>query len=72
MENTYAPPGALSAARQSALAYLRYKYSHDHEGGWVDQAYLPEERRYYEPTDRGFEATIRARLEELRRRKESV
>src|SRR6185369_15385487 len=24
-----------------------YQYSHNHEGGWVDQAYLPEERRYY-------------------------
>src|SRR4029077_2365976 len=28
-----------------------YQYSHDFEGGWVDQAYLPEERRYYEPVD---------------------
>ena len=45
-----------------------YDYSHDHPGAWVDQQYLPERRRYYEPTDRGFEATIRQRLEELRRR----
>jgi putative ATPase len=45
-----------------------YQYSHDFEGGWVDQAYLPEERRYYEPTDRGFEAEIRRRQEELRQR----
>ena len=29
-----------------------YKYSHDYEGGFVDQEYLPEERRYYEPVDR--------------------
>ncbi|MFO0809964.1 MAG: hypothetical protein U0746_15190 [Gemmataceae bacterium] len=40
-----------------------YQYAHDGEGGWVDQAYLPEERRYYEPTDRGFEAEMRRRLE---------
>ena len=46
-----------------------YQYSHDHDGGWVNQAYLPEERRYYEPTDRGYEATIRARLEEIRRKR---
>ncbi len=46
-----------------------YKYSHDYDGGWVDQPYLPEDRRYYEPTDRGYEATIRARLEELRRKR---
>jgi putative ATPase len=45
-----------------------YQYSHDHPGAWVDQQYLPERRRYYEPTDRGFEASIRQRLEELRRR----
>jgi putative ATPase len=48
-----------------------YQYSHDYEGGWVDQAYLPEERRYYEPTDRGYEAVLRRRLEELRQRRRS-
>jgi putative ATPase len=47
-----------------------YEYPHDHEGGWVDQEYLPEERQYYEPVDRGHEAVIRARLEELKRRKD--
>lgn len=46
-----------------------YKYSHDYEGGIVDQEYLPEERRYYEPTDRGFEAELRRRLDEWRKRK---
>jgi putative ATPase len=44
-----------------------YQYSHDHADGWVDQQYLPEERHYYEPVDRGFEATIRQRMEALRR-----
>jgi putative ATPase len=47
-----------------------YQYPHDHPGGWVDQAYLPEERRYYEPTDRGHEAVIRRRMEELRQRRQ--
>ena len=46
-----------------------YQYSHDHPDGWVAQDYLPEERRYYEPVDRGHEAVIRQRLEEMRRRK---
>jgi len=46
-----------------------YQYSHDFEGGWVDQSYLPDERRYYEPVERGFEAEIRRRLEELRQKK---
>jgi putative ATPase len=45
-----------------------YKYSHNYEGGWVEQAYLPEARRYYEPTDRGYEKVLRERLEVLRRK----
>ncbi|MBI2805886.1 MAG: replication-associated recombination protein A [Planctomycetes bacterium] len=43
-----------------------YKYAHNFEGGWVDQAYLPEEKLYYEPTDRGYEAEIKKRLNALR------
>jgi putative ATPase len=46
-----------------------YEYSHDAPEGWTPQAYLPEERRYYEPVDRGYEAVLRERLEELRRRR---
>ena len=46
-----------------------YEYSHDHPGGWVDQRYLPEERRYYEPVDRGHEAVIRQRMEEQRQKR---
>jgi putative ATPase len=48
------------------LGHAGYQYSHDFEGGWVKQEYLPEERRYYEPTDRGYEAVIQERLEKLR------
>jgi len=46
-----------------------YEYSHDQPAAWSDQQYLPEDRRYYEPTDRGYEAVIRERMEELRKRK---
>ena len=45
-----------------------YQYSHDHEGGWVDLAYLPEERRYYLPVERGYEAEIKKRMEAMRER----
>jgi putative ATPase len=48
-----------------------YKYAHDHEGGWVEQEYVPADVEYYQPTDRGHEAKIKARLEELRKRKVS-
>ncbi len=47
-----------------------YKYAHDEAGGVADMSCLPpahQGRRFYEPTDRGFEAEIRARLEALRK-----
>ena len=47
-----------------------YKYAHNYDDGWVNQAYLPEDRRYYEPTDRGYEAEIGKRLELLRQRRQ--
>ncbi|AWM37966.1 Replication-associated recombination protein A [Gemmata obscuriglobus] len=47
-----------------------YKYAHDFEGGWVEQEYIPTDAEYYHPTDRGHEAKIKARLEELRKRKQ--
>ena len=49
-----------------------YQYAHDGEGGWVAQDYLGVERTYYEPTDRGLEAELGKRLEELRRRKSAA
>jgi putative ATPase len=42
-----------------------YKYPHDFEGADVDQQYLPDElvdRRYYLPTDQGYEATLASRM----------
>jgi hypothetical protein len=42
-----------------------YRYSHDYEGADVDQQYLPDalvDRRYYLPTDQGYEATIGTRM----------
>ena len=42
-----------------------YKYAHDYEGGYVDQEYIPKKKKFYEPTDRGFEAKIKKRMEEL-------
>jgi putative ATPase len=42
-----------------------YRYSHDYEGADVEQQYLPDAivaRRYYLPTDQGYEATIAGRM----------
>lgn len=44
-----------------------YRYAHDEEGGITDQAHLPDElqgRRFYEPTERGYEAEVSARMKE--------
>jgi putative ATPase len=46
-----------------------YRYAHDYEGGIIDQQNLPknlEGRRYYEPTDRGFEQELSERLVRIR------
>ena len=49
-----------------------YQYSHDHPGGWVDQAYLPDGRRYYLPVERGYEAEIKKRMTALREKKDEM
>ncbi len=43
-----------------------YEYPHDHPGGMVAQDYLGVDRVYYEPTDRGAEATLAAYLKRFR------
>ena len=40
-----------------------YQYSHDFEGGYVPQAYLPEGRIYYEPSEIGHEKRVKERLD---------
>jgi putative ATPase len=40
-----------------------YKYAHDFDEGYVPQAYLPEGRIYYQPTEIGFERRIKERLD---------
>ncbi len=50
----------------SALGHgAGYEYPHDHDGGWVDQQYLPDEladRRWYEPSQIGHEQEILERM----------
>jgi len=47
----------------SAFGHEGYKYSHDFEGAYVPQAYLPEGRRYYEPGEQGYEKRVKERLD---------
>jgi len=58
-------PGAKKLGRGEG-----YRYPHDEPDAVTDQPLAPEsvrDERFYEPTDRGFEAELRARLERLRR-----
>src|SRR3989338_4124655 len=43
-----------------------YKYAHDYPGHFVEQKYTRRKVRYYEPTDIGYEAKIKQRLEKIR------
>ena len=46
-----------------------YRYPHNFSGNYVPEEYLPDElrgQRYYEPSESGDEAAIRARLSEWR------
>jgi putative ATPase len=48
-----------------------YKYAHDEAGAVADMECLPpahRERRFYRPTERGFELEIRKRLESLKKK----
>jgi len=59
-------PGAEKLGRGSG-----YRYAHDEPGAVSGQPLLPEalgRRRFYEPTERGFEAELGKRLADLRQR----
>ncbi len=43
-----------------------YKYAHDYEGHYVTQEYIPEAKHYYEPSDMGYEKTIKRLMHERR------
>jgi len=45
-----------------------YKYAHNFAGHYVKQKYTRKAVRYYEPTDIGFEAKMKQRLEKLRKK----
>ena len=63
-------PGAEKLGRGEG-----YRYAHDEPGGVSGQPLLPEElrgRRFYAPTDRGFEAELGRRLEVLRKKLDNM
>ncbi len=58
--------GAPNRRMQQHGIGVGYRYPHEFEDADVAQQYLPDglsERRYYLPTDQGYEATIASRME---------
>ena len=52
-----------------------YKYAHDYQDAIVFQEYLPEKikgHKFYHPVDRGYEQTIKKRLDQWRHRQNQV
>ncbi len=45
-----------------------YKYAHSFPEHYVEQAYMAQKIRFYEPTEQGFEKQIKERLSRLRNR----
>ena len=58
----------LAAASGESGESMKYLYSHDFQGAYVPQAYLPEGRIYYQPGEQGMEKRIKERLDYWRSR----
>lgn len=61
----------LAAHSGESEAAMQYLYSHDYEGAYVPQSYLPEGRVYYQPGEQGMELRIKERLDYWRSRFEA-
>lgn len=44
-----------------------YKYSHEYEGHYVEQEYMPDKKKYYEPGNAGYEKKIKEYLDKLKK-----
>lgn len=53
--------------KEAAHAAMQYLYSHDYDGNFTPQAYLPEGRTYYQPTENGMEKRISERINHWRK-----
>ena len=53
----------LAEASGATNEQLAYHYAHDYEGNYIPQAYLPEGKNYYTPTENGLEKRIKERLD---------
>jgi len=54
-----------------ALGHKGYVYPHDFEGHHIEQDYMPTSTIYYEPSDQGYEDTLRKRMAMLRQKQDA-
>jgi putative ATPase len=52
----------LATESGADTAAMQYLYSHDYDGHFTPQAYLPEGRTYYKSSENGMEKRIAERL----------
>lgn len=69
-KKTQTIPDALKDSSYSGAQKLGhgkdYKYAHEYKNHFVSQSYMPEQIKYYEPTDLGFELKIKQYLKSLK------
>jgi putative ATPase len=56
-------PKHLQSGPKPDKGSISYKYAHSGADHFVDQEYVPTDKIYYEPTQQGYEETIRKRIE---------
>jgi len=56
-------PKYLQSGPKPDKGEVQYQYAHNGKDHFVDQDYIPTEKVYYQPTDQGYEETIRKRIE---------
>ncbi|MDH3981924.1 MAG: replication-associated recombination protein A [Kiritimatiellaceae bacterium] len=65
-------PKYLQSGPKPDKGHVKYQYAHNGKNHFVDQDYVPTDKVYYNPTNQGYEDTIRKRIEywnSLRNRK---
>ncbi len=55
-------PKYLQSGPKPDKGDVKYKYAHNGKDHFVDQEYVPTDKVYYEPTNQGYEETIRKRI----------
>ncbi len=56
-------PKHLQSGPKPDKGAVKYQYAHNGKDHFVDQEYVPTDKIYYEPTNQGYEETIRKRVE---------